>query len=142
MNRPNQYRRRITAGEIVGQPITRVACDFPGCPLPPAINGKNLRTCRYCHAHRKQKQRTGVLKPVAYRGDVEAKWEEWARARVDRHSTRSLGLIHSDCGGQMRVLNSTLNGKIGYRYCRCVLCEARVEVSPTGRQRITRPGNV
>lgn len=119
-------------------PIRRAACAFDGCQMPPTftIGGNGYR---YCHAHKKQRDRGQTLRPYTPRSDVEAQWETWARNRAGRNRTRSLGLKHrGPCGGLMRVLVTHTNGHRGHRTCWCSKCGRNVNVRPDGTQRLTR----
>ncbi len=127
------YETRLSQGLVRGAEITRVACAFKGCPLPPEVTPSKKGSL--CFAHAKQKIRTGKLKPVKPRGDIEAKWERWAKARAARWSDRSLGIKHKKCGNTLRVLVTHSNGHRGYRYCWCPACDVRIMVSPSGYQR-------
>lgn len=124
------YRRMHEAPKPPPQ-IRWVACAFSGCICPPAFESHS----KYCHAHHKQRERGGPLRPFKPRSDVEARWERWAKRRVERvaNAPSPLGLVHPRCGSVVRVLATHPNGKRGWRYCYCATCGRRLLFDPRGR---------
>lgn len=134
--RSHGYAIKFTGAR--GNKVTRVACAFAGCPMPPALSQWKGRqkTSIYCHAHKKQRERGETLRPFVPRSDVGAAWARWAEIRAVQRPI-GLGIVHEECGQPMKVTATRPNGA-PVRYCWCDNCCVRVVVGDDGTQRPPR----
>lgn len=121
-----------------GRQVTRVACAFDGCQMPPAVVSQRgrPRSHPYCYAHDKQRDRGQTLRPFVPRSDVNAAWDRWASMMAVPRPI-GLGIVHAVCGEPMKVIATRPNGA-PVRYCWCSECGVRVVVGDDGTQRPPR----
>jgi len=113
-----------------GLRVTRTACKFPGCVMPPRFRGGRPGADIVCEAHAKQRTRGGPLRPFVPRSDVEAAWrryhEERARRLQNWQRTRGAPYVCLFCDTATKVRVTHVNGRRGLRYCWCSTCERHV----------------